>query len=185
MAAHTATGTSVLVFQETEFDVTDLRGQPWLRGYQIGSALEYSDAAAAISKLYDRNAEEFDDSMTQIVELPTAGGVQPVRIFSPRGCYLLGMFARTDKAREFRRWVLDVLEGHAAPKVGATMSHSQFMTALKYRRTLLRDLASSSERGTAIELYSDLVQLSRMLGKGVAALEVVAPALKQLPLEGQ
>lgn len=185
MAAQTTTGTSVLVFQETEFDVTDLRDQPWLRGQQVADALGYKNPRQAVDDLYSRNAEEFDDSMTQIVELPTAGGIQPVRIFSPRGCYLLGMFARTDKAREFRRWVLDVLEGHAAPKVGATMSHSQFMTALKYRRTLLRDLASSSERGTAIELYSDLVQLSRMLGKGVAALEVVAPALKQLPLEGQ
>lgn len=185
MAAHTATGTPVLVFQETEFDVTDLRGQPWLRGAQVALALGYQNPSNAIKDLYSRNEDEFDDSMTQIVELPTAGGIQPVRIFSPRGCYLLGMFARTDKAREFRRWVLDVLEGHAAPKVGATMSHSQFMTALKYRRTLLRDLASSSERGTAIELYSDLVQLSRMLGKGVSALEVVAPALKQLPLEGQ
>jgi len=178
MAAQTATGTSVLVFQETEFDVTDLRGQPWLRGAQIALALGYQNPSNAIKDLYSRNEEEFDDSMTQIVELSTAGGVQPVRIFSPRGCYLLGMFARTDKAREFRRWVLDVLEGHAAPKVGATMSHSQFMTALKYRRTLLRDLASSTERGTATELYSDLVQLSRMLGKGVSALEVVAPALK-------
>lgn len=184
MAAHNPTGTSVLVFQDTEFDVTDLRGQPWLRGLQVATALGYKNAAQDIKNLYSRNEDEFDDSMTQIVELPTAGGIQPVRIFSPRGCYLLGMFARTDKAREFRRWVLDVLEGHAAPKVGATMSHSQFMTALKYRRTLLRDLATSSERGTAIELDSDLVQLSRMLGKGVSALEVVAPALKQLPLEG-
>lgn len=181
MAAHTPTGTPVLVFQETEFDVTDLRGQPWLRAPQIEAALGY-EKRGSINTVYDRNAEEFDDSMTQIVELPTAGGIQPVRIFSPRGCYLLGMFARTDKAREFRRWVLDVLEGHAAPKVGATMSHSQFMTALKYRRTLLRDLATSSERGTAIELYSDLVQLSRMLGKGVSALEVVAPGLKQQEL---
>lgn len=181
MAAHTTTGTSVLVFQETEFDVTDLRGQPWLRLPQIGAALGYANPYH-LQKTYSSNEDEFDDSMTQIVELSTAGGVQPVRIFSPRGCYLLGMFARTDKAREFRRWVLDVLEGHAAPKVGATMSHSQFMTALKYRRTLLRDLASSTERGTATELYSDLVQLSRMLGKGVSALEVVAPALKQQEL---
>lgn len=102
---------AVLVFENTEFDVVDIHNVPWLRGYQIGKALEYTDPSQAISKLYDRNADEFTDEMTQVLDLPTAGGVQPVRIFSPRGCYLLGMLARTEKAKAFRAWVLDVLEG--------------------------------------------------------------------------
>lgn len=36
--------------------------------------------------------------------------LQETRIFSLRGCHLLAMFARTPVAKEFRRWVLDVLE---------------------------------------------------------------------------
>ncbi|AOZ48902.1 BRO-N domain-containing protein [Chromobacterium vaccinii] len=175
--AHTA----VLSFQEVEFDVVDIHNRPWLRGQQISVALGYSRADQA-SDLFNRNADEFTEDMTQVVDLQTAGGSQSVRIFSPRGCYLLGMFARTERARDFRRWVLDVLEGHAAPRVGATMSQSQFMAALKYRRTLVRDLASVQARGAAVELYSDLVQLSRMLGKGVGSLEDLAPALKQQSL---
>lgn len=99
-----------LSFKDTDFQITDINGQPWLRGYQIGNALEYSDGAVAIAKLYDRNADEFTDSMTQVIELPTAGGKQQVRVFSLRGCHLLGMLARTKVAKEFRRWVLDVLE---------------------------------------------------------------------------
>lgn len=99
-----------LSFHNVDFDITDIHGQPWLRGYQIGNALEYSDGAVAIAKLYDRNADEFTDSMTQVIELPTAGGKQQVRVFSLRGCHLLGMLARTKVAKEFRRWVLDVLE---------------------------------------------------------------------------
>lgn len=99
-----------LSFKNTDFQITDINGQPWLRGYQIGNALEYSDGAVAIAKLYDRNADEFTDSMTQVIELPTAGGKQQVRVFSLRGCHLLGMLARTKVAKEFRRWVLDVLE---------------------------------------------------------------------------
>ncbi|MEO9387131.1 BRO-N domain-containing protein [Chromobacterium phragmitis] len=176
--AHTA----VLSFQEVEFDVVDIHNRPWLRGPQVGDALGYQNPSNAIKDIFIRNEEEFTDGMTQVVELQTAGGAQPVRIFSPRGCYLLGMFARTERARDFRRWVLDVLEGHAAPRVGATMSQSQFMAALKYRRTLVRDLCAVRERGAAVELYSDLVQLSRMLGKGVGSLEDLAPALKQQPL---
>ena len=99
-----------LSFKDTDFQITDINGQPWLRGYQIGNALEYSDGAVAIAKLYDRNADEFTDSMTQVIELPTAGGKQQVRVFSLRGCHLLGMLARTKVAKEFRHWVLDVLE---------------------------------------------------------------------------
>lgn len=40
------------------------------------------------------------------------------RVFSLRGAHLIGMFARTNKAQEFRRWVLDVIEQHqAAPSL--------------------------------------------------------------------
>lgn len=113
-----------LSFKDTNFQITDINGQPWLRGYQIGNALEYSDGAVAIAKLYDRNADEFTDSMTQVIELPTAGGKQQVRVFSLRGCHLLGMLARTKVAKEFRHWVLDVLEkevsGSLQPKLAQT-----------------------------------------------------------------
>lgn len=175
---------AVLVFQDVEFDATDIHGTPWLRGPQIGGALGYADPAKAIQKIYDRNADEFDDSMTQIVELPSAGGIQAVRIFSARGCYLLGMFSNTDRAKAFRRWVLDVLEGNAAPRVGHTMTFPQHLAALRYRGTLVEKLARTSERGSAVELYANLRQISRMLGMGVSELEQLAPALKQASLPG-
>lgn len=111
---------SELRFNDIEFEVVDFSGVPWLRGYQIGTALGYaSQPDAAIRKIFDRNADEFTSDMTALVELQTAGGKQQVRIFSPRGCWLIGMFARTAKAKAFRRWVLDVLEREArgpAPK---------------------------------------------------------------------
>jgi len=98
-----------LVFQNITFDITDHCGQPWLRGFQIGSALGYKNPSADIPKLFERNADEFSDDMTALVELDTAGGKQSVRIFSLRGAHLLGMLAKTDQAKAFRRWVLDVL----------------------------------------------------------------------------
>ena len=99
-----------LSFHNVDFDITDIHGQPWLRSFQIGSALGYKNPSSDMAKLYDRNADEFTDSMTQVIELPTAGGKQQVRVFSLRGAHLLGMLARTKAAKEFRRWVLDVLE---------------------------------------------------------------------------
>ena len=100
-----------LTFQDTQFDIVDRTGQPWLRSFQIGSALGYKNPSADMAKLYDRNADEFTDRMTALVELDTASGKQQVRIFSLRGAHLLGMLSRTAKAKEFRAWVLDVLEG--------------------------------------------------------------------------
>ncbi len=37
-----------------------------------------------------------------------------VRIFSLRGAHLIGMFSRTKLAKEFRFWVLDILDQHTA-----------------------------------------------------------------------
>ena len=34
----------------------------------------------------------------------------PVRVFSLRGCHLIAMFATTKVAKDFRRWVLDILD---------------------------------------------------------------------------
>jgi prophage antirepressor-like protein len=102
--------TNALTFESTTFDISTINNQIWLNGTQIGEALGYSDAAKSISKIYERNADEFTPSMTQLIELDTAGGKQQVRVFSLRGAHLLGMFARTEKAKLYRIWVLDILD---------------------------------------------------------------------------
>lgn len=99
-----------LCFTDVLFDVIPQNSQPWVRGIQIGSALKYENPDAAIRKLYQSHADEFTDAMTAVVTLPTEGGPQETRIFSLRGCHLLAMFARTPVAKQFRRWVLDVLD---------------------------------------------------------------------------
>lgn len=51
-----------LSFRNVSFDITDIHGQPWLRGLQVASALGYSDGAVAIAKFaetgyYDRTTK--------------------------------------------------------------------------------------------------------------------------------
>ena len=93
-----------LCFQSVEFDVIPQNSQPWVRGYQIGTALGYGENAdVSIRKLYTRHAEEFTPAMTAVVTLPTEGGPQETRIFSLRGCHLLAMFARTPMLDFFRK----------------------------------------------------------------------------------
>lgn len=121
---------AILTFENTEFDVVDIHNVPWLRLPQIGVALGYENPYK-LQQLHARNADEFTDEMTQVLDLPTAGGVQPVRVFSPRGCYLLGMLARTERAKAFRQWVLDVLEGRTVPQQVGHMSHGQRLAYLR------------------------------------------------------
>lgn len=120
-----------LSFRNVSFDITDIHGQPWLRGLQVASALGYKNPAADIVNLYNRNADEFTDSMTQVIELPTAGGKQQVRVFSLRGCHLLGILARTKVAKEFRRWVLDVLEKEVS---GSPQTRKALPSGLTYEQ---------------------------------------------------
>lgn len=112
---------STVNFNGTSLALVRHCGQSYLTLSEVAHALyskggDQSDGAFDIgtrqlNALYRRHADEFTESMTAVVKLQTAGGMQDVRIFSLRGCHLLGMFSRTERAKEFRRWVLDVLEG--------------------------------------------------------------------------
>ena len=101
---------TTLTFQNTTLSVINQRNQTFLTASELGKALEYADPVKAIVKIYDRNADEFTAEMTALVEMQTAGGLQKVRIFSLRGAHLIAMFARTKIAKEFRKWVLDILD---------------------------------------------------------------------------
>ncbi|QCX49846.1 Bro-N domain-containing protein [Ralstonia pseudosolanacearum] len=175
---------AVLVFEDIEFDVVDLHNVPWLRGPQIGDALGYEKKRVSIHRLYEAYADEFTEEMTQVVELNTAGGRQPVRIFSPRGCYLLGMLARTERAKAFRRWVLDVLEGRQLPRKVATLTVPQHLAALRYRGALVRDLGAATSLPIAQELHANLLHVSRLLGMSTQPLAKLAPVASQQNLPG-
>ena len=102
-----------LTFKDCAFDVIDRDGQVWLRAADIARALGYS-RQDAVSRIYARYSDEFTDQMSQTVNL-TVSGKAPVtvRVFSLRGAHLVAMFAKTNKAKAFRRWVLDILDGIA------------------------------------------------------------------------
>ncbi|PKM44791.1 MAG: hypothetical protein CVV05_09570 [Gammaproteobacteria bacterium HGW-Gammaproteobacteria-1] len=155
---------TTLTFGDTPLAIIDRHGEPWLSAADLALALGYkprpatrkggtklghpsqqstiaqwseAEVAAPVNKLYNRHADEFTEEMTALVELETPGGRQKVRIFSPRGCYAVGFFARTDRAKAFRRWVLDVLEHHirgAGPECRLTpllaLTHGRWGQAL-------------------------------------------------------
>ena len=99
-----------LTFKNQKIVPVMINGQPYLGYPQIGEALGYIKRGVSVAKIYDAHSDEFTPDMTFLTEVDTAGGKQQVRVFSLRGCHLLAMFAKTPVAKDFRRWVLDVLE---------------------------------------------------------------------------
>lgn len=125
-----------LAFHEIQFDVINQNDQPWLTAVQIAQALGYS-SEKSISNLYRRNADEFSPCMTGVTELMTPGNPMPIpiRIFSLRGAHLIAMFSRTERAKEFRRWVLDILDaevGTATPTPAAPQFNDEQLLMLAW-----------------------------------------------------
>lgn len=90
----------------------------WLTSADIAKALGYA-SSKSVSTIYSRNSGEFTSSMSMVIKMKTNGinnslRDKSVRVFSLRGCHLIAMFATTDKAKEFRRWVLDILDREVA-----------------------------------------------------------------------
>lgn len=90
----------------------------WLTSADIAKALGYK-STKSISNLFSQYEDEFSQGMTMVIESMTNGvngstRRMKVRVFSLRGAHLIAMFARTDVAKEFRRWVLDILDREVA-----------------------------------------------------------------------
>ena len=143
---------TTLTFQDKTLHVIDRNGDKWLTVNDIAAALYPTNQRGSqietpfvsrVRMLYKRNAEEFSDSMTALVDIETEGGVQKIRVFSLRGAHLLGMLARTKKAKEFRRWVLDIIEQHRHDAGILTTEYHQALASL----ALAQETASLHGRG--------------------------------------
>ena len=103
-----------LTFKSHTFTPIIVNNLPYLGYPQIADALGYGKRVGQndtpLRKLYERHADEFTPDMSFLTTIDTNGGKQQVRVFSLRGCHLLAMFSKTPVAKEFRRWVLDLIE---------------------------------------------------------------------------
>lgn len=110
-----------LKFNDHQFAVIERENKVWLTATDIALALGYS-RSDQVSRIYARHEREFSASMTAVFENTTLGHINlssEMRVFSLRGAHLIGMFSRTAKGEEFRRWVLnqlDALEVQAMPQ---------------------------------------------------------------------
>ncbi|MDQ9818410.1 BRO family protein [Acinetobacter bereziniae] len=107
-----------LSFNEVKFNPVQQDGQIWLSAGELARALGYAKANA-VTQVYDRNQDELSPNMTQIIDNPQSLNLR-LRIFSLRGCHLIAMFAKTAIAKQFRKWVLDILDKEVGQPVAKT-----------------------------------------------------------------
>lgn len=100
---------TTLTFNDVTFNpVPQNDGQIWLTASDLSKALGYAESRA-VTKIFNRNSDEFSENMTQVIDNPQVPNLG-TRIFSLRGCHLVAMFSRTKIAKQFRIWVLDILD---------------------------------------------------------------------------
>ncbi|MDE3955191.1 BRO family protein [Glaesserella parasuis] len=166
---------TTLTFQNTTLSVINKNNHTFLTATDLGTALEYAQPDKSIKLIYDRNADEFTAEMTALIELQTAGGKQQVRVFSLRGAHLIAMFARTKVAKDFRKWVLDILDREISeneqqiaplePKPDVVLPHEKAEQIAKY---LVRARAFAKEVEVFHrKLYEDL-GISRYVKNDIA-----------------
>ncbi|MDP0172002.1 Bro-N domain-containing protein [Glaesserella parasuis] len=155
---------TTLTFQNTTLSVINKNNHSFLTSNDLGTALGYSKPLQSVTNLYNSNADEFTAEMTALIELQTAGGKQQVRVFSLRGAHLIAMFARTKVAKDFRKWVLDILDREISeneqqiaplePKPDVVLPHEKAEQIAKY---LVRARAFAKEVEVFHrKLYEDL-----------------------------
>lgn len=133
-----------LCFNDVQFEIISRNGQPWITARQLSQALGYAREDSVL-KIYERNKEEFSSMMSATVKM-TVGLTEVVaRIFSMRGCHLVGMLSRTPVAKAFRRWVLDVLDRLAAEERAALPEapHIKITPSTTASRKPLRSLVNA------------------------------------------
>lgn len=154
--------TTSLTFQNTKLSVINQNNQIWLSALDVGKSLGYSQPVVGVTKIYDRHHDEFTEKMTALIDMPTAGGLQKVRIFSLRGAHLIGMFSHTKIAKDFRKWVLDVLEQVAQPQQLALPEPEKFtfeFTEYELQTVAWACFAFRRNNNLLHELYSPLAAI--------------------------
>lgn len=150
-----------LSFHETTFNVIDRDGQYWLQAADIARALGYQ-RSDSVNRIYVRRLDEFTERMCQTVKLTVSQNKGKLQretcIFSLRGAHLVAMFARTPIAKEFRRWVLDILDREVAQPANparSVVTHTEAKDMREQIEVVRQQLAMVESKLSKWEIVDD------------------------------
>lgn len=155
---------NTLAFHNTELDVINYNNQIWLTSTDLAKALQYANSRA-VTKLYNQNNDEFSQGMTEVLDLGTSGNLKrSTRIFSLRGAHLIAMFARTPTAKDFRKWVLDILDKEAANNVVISKLDQPLLRTVEINQYNLECFIEYAKKAKAVLDNSGICKLLDKLG---------------------
>lgn len=172
----------VLYFDGAAISIIDRNGRAWitqtdltkaLYGIKDGEGVVTSDdtlrhATQSVNRLFNKNKDEFSAAETATLTMETDRGPSQVRIYSTRGCRLMGMLAKTPSGRLFRVKILDTLEAVETQLLsrGAPL----LLHGLKPEKMDAEALAAMKARTAAGNLaMRSLGELRRVAGSRTAA----------------
>ena len=145
---------NIIQFKDKTLTTTQFNGNLALSSKELAKGLGYS-GERAVQNLYNRNKDEFTKDMTCVLNLSTEAGSRATRVFSPRGCHLIAMFSRTPFAKDFRKWVLDVLENYQKDPVDfekvlttPVRQHTRKLPTVRVKKEI--NLAESSIKAVSV-----------------------------------
>lgn len=142
-----------LSFNDVNFTPVQQNGQVWLTAAELAKALGYAKSDA-VGQVYERNKDEFTPSMTTTLKLSVVRKTGKVemdhRIFSLRGAHLIAMFSKTAIAKQFRKWVLDILDKEV---LGQQIESRQSISL--EQQALLHEIVSRRSKGER-KIYAEM-----------------------------
>ena len=115
-----------LAFRDVTFTPVTINHIIYITSAQLAEALGYV-RPEAVTKIYNRNKDEFSADMSRLPNLGNTANLKAERrVFSLRGAHLIAMFSRTPIAKEFRKWVLDILDKESCQQSAPTNPEADF-----------------------------------------------------------
>ncbi|MDE9536100.1 P22AR C-terminal domain-containing protein [Xenorhabdus bovienii] len=156
--------TNQLTFRDTAFNPVNHANKIWLTAVELAKALDYKKSDA-VTQIYERNSDEFNSTMTETLKMSASDKSKgcednlqkTVRVFSLRGAHLIAMFSKTGVAKEFRKWILDILDREVGKESQAIKPKTRRSTASQL--TPLRQTAERLITTGLGRIYPDIWKL--------------------------
>ena len=99
-------------FYDVETDIyEDEDGEMYMTSEQLGECLGYAQGRKSVTNLTNKYDYLKEEEFSTVIKMVTVDGKNRyIRLFTEDGIYEVTMLAKTDKAREFRCWVRNLIK---------------------------------------------------------------------------
>jgi len=153
-------------------------GRYWMTAKEIGKALGYNDPANSMNRLYGRHKDDLEPYRGKVNLTDHLGISHETSIFNTDGMWMFAMFAKTPKAKKFRKFIVNMLKAlerqefiHVSQvmqwkkelielRIGKQIQNSRAMDWNKYNRMIrYRDMGlTQRETAKLLDISRDVVQ---------------------------